>query len=161
MLRLVPFVFAAGGIALASWLDATGFFEQVMPLPVFGAGLILFLTPICWSEQRRPRRWAPLVLTAGYLLALPGIRWDREKAFFIDARGIELGMSEGDVRRIMEPYLELGTERRITGDDVDWFPFPAPAAGRLYYTPEAGSYHWCEVSLDRRGVTGVEVFYDD
>jgi hypothetical protein len=79
------------------------------------------------------------------------VRWNYVKSFYVDARRLEPGMREEEVREIMAPYLEVGRTYQPTAQEREWWMPPRPSEGMLFvHSPEGWTDH-CEVELDGKG----------
>ena len=116
-------------VVLVSWLDAGCFFEIGYPLRLMAAGIYVAL-PIAVFLRSRQVQGIVLISVIWILVILPYVRWTHEKSFYVDARRISLGMTVGEVRQIMKPYLEVRDGVAFDG------------AGHIVYRPTADEEQW-------------------
>ena len=147
-------------VAFVSLLDASCFFEISYQLRLlFVTFYLIFMAIALRSRQVQAAAACSVIWTLG---VLPGIRWNHEKAFYVDARRIEVGMTDARVREIMKPYIEIrrgmaydGDGRvvyRPTGEEQQWEPWTErPADVMLFLHSIAGWSDSCEVQLSPNG----------
>lgn len=143
---IVAFLSSASVVAI-SWLDAGCFFEIGTPLRwLVAAGYLAFAWPLLLNLRGRVVAGVAMLWMLGIL---PQVRWNHVKSFYVDARRLETGMGEADVREIMAPYLEVGRTYQPTAEEQEsWMP-PHPSGGMLFiHSPQGWTDH-CEVELDQ------------
>jgi hypothetical protein len=106
-------------------------------------GWVLFAWPLLLTVRGR----AVLGIGLLWMLAiLPQVRWNYIKSFYVDARRLEPGMGEVEVREIMAPYLEVGRMYQPTAEEREYWV--TLHSGMLFiHSPEGWTDH-CEVELD-------------
>jgi len=158
-------------VALVTWLDAVCFFELGYGTRLLGACFYLLSVAIFLRN-----RWSRVIAASSLtwlLVILPGVRWNYEKSFYVDARSLTSGMAASEVRQIMKPYLEVSeggvlvdgegrVSYRPSGEEQQWQPWaPYPGKGMIFLHSVIGWTDHCEVRLDPQGrVQDIEIEKD-
>ena len=141
---------AAACLVAVSLLDAACFFE-IGGTPqrcIVAAGYVAFTWPLLLSPHGRAVLGIALLWM---LVVLPQVRWNHIKSFYVDARRLEPGMQETEVREIMAPYLEVGRTYQPTPEEQDWGLAADPRENMLFIHSALGWTDHCEVKLDEQG----------
>ena len=152
---------------LFSWMDRAMLFVYLPAWLVVGVPVLALAAavrpPYVWAQ-----RLAVIALTLWGLVALPRIRWNDLKAFYVDCRDLRRGMPVADARARMARYIEVGRTGIIAGNpDLS----NATAAGitesevehrsRMIFIPsEDHGADWCLVYPERDRVARVEISPD-
>jgi hypothetical protein len=137
-------------VVAITWLDADCSFEgSFHPLRwILALGYVLFARPLLMTKPGRA------VLGAGLLwmlVILPQVRWNHVKSFYVDARRLELGIGEAEVRESMAAHFEVGRTDQPTAEEQEWCVPSHPCEEMLFiHSPEDWADR-CEVELDRQG----------
>ena len=153
--------------ALAAIFDAGCLFEY-LPRMLFGA--VALGTVLLFAACRPKAAVASAVFLGIWVVALYPIRWNQLKSFYIDSHSLCKGMPMGEVRRIMSPYLEVGSNFTPSGD-IPAGVFRATMLGvsegqqeresRILFIPsEEFSADWCVVYPENGIVKTVTIHPD-
>lgn len=93
-----------GLLILITWLDTTGLFVY-LPYGICALlVLVIGITPLIWQADYLRLRWGILMLGTVWLLVLPSIPWNTDKAFLLNVAKIRSGMTTEQVRTVMTGY---------------------------------------------------------
>lgn len=148
-------------VILVSLLDAGCFFELGFGLRFVAIGFLLISPIIAFVRIRAVKR--VVVSSVIWMLVLPYVRWNEAKAFFVDARRLELGMSASEAREVMRDYLEFGKDYVPTAEERQdvWMPLPPDPRYAIVFLSALPAPEWpdqCEVRFDAQGhVSRIDV----